>query len=363
MPIDAVIGLMLMTGFRGSSPDDPELPADLSALADAKVGGVILFDVHLPALVAGDSQRTYRNIDSPGQLAALCGFLRERLGQRLMIAVDQEGGHVARLNPRHGFPPTVSAERYARMSDPDRADAADALARMVRDAGCDVNFAPCADAVVNPDSPIIAGKGRSFGVNAATIARLAGEMIEAHARLGVVTCLKHFPGHGSAAGDTHAGFVDVTRTWRDDPELEVYRRLLGSLDRRTSCVMTAHVVHADIDPEHPASLSPAHTSGLLRGRLGFDGVVVTDSLDMGAVTRRYAPDDAAILAVNAGADILLDGFNAPGPPVEHPAPRMHRAVARALRDGRIVGGESRLRESAARILRLRRWTCPGIMTP
>lgn len=109
------------------------------------------------------------------------------------------------------------------------------------------------------------------------------------------------------------------------------------------------------------SLSLSYTIGLLRESLGFTGVVVTDSLDMGAVTRRYGPDEAIVLAINAGADILLDGFNAPDTQGDHPAPRMHAVIAQALRDGRIDGGEARLRTSAARIARLRRWSTADIM--
>lgn len=370
IPLADVIGLMLMTGLRGASLDDPALAEDLAACAEGRVGGVILFDVHLPRhgeLVTGGLDRdralqtATRNIIDPVQTPALAGVLRRRLGANLIVSVDQEGGGVARLNPRRGFPRSPTALEFGAMAPGERAGQAAALARGVCAAGCDLNFAPCVDALINPDNPIIAGKGRSFGSDAVQVAGCAAEVIRAHAEQGVVTCLKHFPGHGSSAGDTHAGFVDVTRTWRESPELEVYRRLIPKIDPCRTCVMTAHVFHGGIDPEHPASLSRAHTTGLLREKLGFEGVVITDSLDMGAVTQRYGVEEAAVLAVNAGADILLDGFNAPREPAAHPAPLMHRAIAAALRDGRIEGGEARVRASAARIARLQRWSRGSMM--
>ncbi len=361
---------MLMTGLRGGSLDDPALAEDLAACAEARVGGVILFDVHLPRyseLAAGGLDRdaallgATRNIVAPAQTAAFSAELRRRLGAGLIVSVDQEGGGVARLNPRRGFPRSPTAFEFGAMAPDERAREAAALARTVRAAGFDLNFAPCVDALINPDNPIIAGKGRSFGADAVHVAGRAAEVIRAHSDEGVVTCLKHFPGHGSSAGDTHAGFVDVTHTWRESPELEVYRRLIPKIDPCRTCVMTAHVIHGGIDPDHPASLSRAHTTGLLREKLGFEGVVITDSLDMGAVTQRYGVEEAAVLAVNAGADILLDGFNAPRAPAAHPAPTMHRAIAAALRDGRIEGGEARVRASAARILRLQRWSRGSMM--
>lgn len=349
---------------------------DLEVCRAARVGGVILFDVDLPAFLrrreAGEEEgaarmAAVRNVVSPSQTGALSAALREALRPPggLMVAVDQEGGRVVRFNPARGFAPTVSARELAAIDDAAWERSAAANASIVRGAGCDVNFTPCVDAAVNPANPIIARKDRSFGADVETVCACALEVIEAHTRLGVVTALKHFPGHGSSEGDTHLGFVDVTHTWRADPELAVYQRLVGKLDASRTMVMTGHLFHAGIDADHPASLSQAHTTGLLRETLGFRGVVVTDSLDMGAVTARYGVDEAVLLAVNAGADILLDAFNGPIAAEEVsrtcPAGRMHEAIARALRDGRIDGGEARLRESARRILGLRRWSAAAMM--
>lgn len=374
MSIDELIGAVLMFGVRGAGPEDAVFVADLEACRAASVGGVILFDVHLPEYArrtaAGEAPdvaraAATRNIFSREQAAALASRVRGVLGPGTIVSIDQEGGDgvrgVARLNPRRGFDATPTHAEFARLSPAERSSSLAALVADVRDAGSDLNFSPCVDAPVNPDCPIIARKERCLGESAEQIAELALEVIGAHGARGVVSCLKHFPGHGSAEGDTHAGFVDVTRSWRADPELAVYHALLPRTSAQHTAVMPGHLFHAGIDPDHPASLSKSHVRGLLRGTLGFRGVVITDSLDMGAVTGRYGPDEALVLALNAGADVLLDGFNAPSEIADHPAPLAHEAISRAVRDGRVEGGEARLRESARRIARLQRWSLPATM--
>lgn len=373
---DELIGLMLMVGVRGTGASDPAFTRDIEACRAARVGGVILFDVHLPEFVrrraAGEKSSVarmsaVRNIVSADQTGVLSGLIRERLGGHAIVSIDQEGGKVARLGPSRGFPETASAAEFAGLGEGERKRAAAALAWGVRAVGVDMNFTPCVDAEVNPESPIIAKKKRAFGAESEIVSVCAWQHVAAHADAGVVSCIKHFPGHGSSAADTHAGFADISGSWRADPELAVYHRLAPRLDVRQTCVMTGHLFHAGIDKDHPASLSRAHTTGLLRETLGFAGVVITDSLDMGAVTQRYSRAEALVLAVNAGADILLDGFNGVpgvggGVDVEpHPAPAMHESLARAVRNGGIDGGVERLRESARRILALRRWTRSSIM--
>ncbi|MBL0926596.1 MAG: glycoside hydrolase family 3 protein [Phycisphaerales bacterium] len=360
-----MVGAMLMVGVRGHDPADPLLRADLAACREAAVGGVILFDVHLPTLTALLARgvprddalaQAPRNIISPSQLRRFTAMLRSELPSLRWIAVDHEGGAVARLNPRRGFAPTPTAAEFARLPPGGRRREAAALAAMVAQAGFNLNFAPCVDLALNPASAVIAGKGRSFSADPAAVAALAREVISALAETGVVGCLKHFPGHGSAAEDSHLGMVDITGT-HDPREIEPYRVILSASDGpRSLMVMPGHVMHRGIDPDHPASLSKAHITGTLRGGLGFNGVVVTDSLDMRAVVDRYGPSEAGeslVLAVNAGADLLLDGVNHPGPERACPAPAMHAALMRALRDGRVDGSEARVRRAWSRLERAR----------
>ncbi len=188
------------------------------------------------------------------------------------------------------------------------------------------------------------GGGGSLGVDAARVAERAVWWIEEHERAGVRSCLKHYPGLGAARVDTHVGMADVTGTDRE-VERGVYEGVLGAHGRVG--VMVAHVVDRGVDGEMPASLSGAHVRGGLRGGLGFDGVVVTDSVDMGAIAARWGAGDACVLALRAGVDLVLDGVNGPGGWREHPAGAMADAAMRALRDG--VLDEGGLAASAARI--------------
>lgn len=370
-PDDAasLIGRLLMVGVRGASPDDTLLRADLAACREARCRAVILFDAHAPTLApllaAGVPRdealsRSPRNILSLAQTRELTAHIREALGPGTIVGVDQEGGEVARLSPRRGFPCTLSAEAVGALPPDARAREHDSLAHGVARAGFNLNFAPCVDVAVNPTNPIIAGKRRAYSADPSLVATCAAESLAAHRRAGVRACLKHFPGHGSSAADSHLGFTDITATWQEDAELAPYRALLGRSHTGAGAadipfVMSGHLYHARLDPDHPASLSRAVTTGLLRESLGFRGAVVTDSLDMRAIAQRYSPEDACVLALNAGADLLLDANNMPHAAgsltAERPcpAPAMHEAIARALRDGRIPGGLERIRESAARI--------------
>ena len=267
--------------------------------------------------------------------------VRERLGPDAWIAVDQEGGRVARLNPRRGFPGDPSAADFAALDPPERVRAALAMADRLANFGFDLNFAPCVDLDLNPDNPIIGSLERSFGRDVSTVVDAATTVLDAHAAAGVAACLKHFPGHGSSRGDTHRGVVDVTDTWHRE-ELDPFH---APCHRPGVAVMVAHVMHRGLDPERPASLSPKVIGDLLRGDLGFDGVVVTDSIDMRAIADAWSPEGAAVEAVRAGADLVVDAFNLT-PGREHPAPSIVAALREAI-------DATRVAESVERLERLR----------
>jgi beta-N-acetylhexosaminidase len=356
--LDPLIGRLIWVGVRGGGPGDPTLEAELDRCARAHAGGVILFDVDVPerdrlrgeGLAEAEARAgAPRNILAPEQARGLVRSLRARLGSGLIVSVDQEGGLVSRLGPARGFPASPSPRDYAAMPDDRRLDAARTLAGSVASVGIDLNLAPCVDVAVNPDGPGHTALGRSFGRDPARVAALAGEQIDAMHAAGVSCCLKHFPGHGSARGDTHLGLVDITETFDEAAELAPYRTLLGPARPcagAPDAVMISHLVHRGYDADRPASLSAAVVTGLLRGRLGFDGLVLTDSLDMRAVADRFGAGEAAVLALEAGADVALEANNL-SERIPCPAPEIHRAIRSAVDDGRL--SVDRLEASAARL--------------
>jgi len=283
-----------MRGFRGLHPSEAD-----AVTGDIRngVGSVVLFDVDGPS--GGERAR---NIESPSQLAELCAHLSAAAGSApLLISIDMEGGLVCRLRERYGFTPTRSAQETGSSGDPQHTyEAAAGIADSLAAAGINLNLAPCVDVNVNPDNPIIGSKKRSYSADPEAVAEHAAAFIRAHRDRGILTCLKHFPGHGSSQGDTHVGFTDVTATWSRD-ELIPFRHLIeaGLVD----AIMTAHVVNTRLDGV-PATLSKPIISDLLRHELGFDGVVISDDMGMGAIARRYGFGEALVSALHAGVDML-----------------------------------------------------------
>ncbi|RXE56344.1 glycoside hydrolase family 3 [Methanoculleus taiwanensis] len=351
LTLDEKIGQMLMVGFRGYAVDaDTQIAREIAA---GRVGGVILFDRDV---ALGSSER---NIRDPAQVRALTAELQgyaEKIP--LFIAVDQEGGAVCRLKEAYGYPPTVSAAALGELNNETATrEAGRSLAAMVRESGCNLNFAPVVDLNVTADSPAIGRLGRSFSDNASVVAENARWIIEEHHAEGVMTAIKHFPGHGSALADTHAGFTDVTATWTEE-ELLPYRDLIGR--NLPDMVMTAHVYNAHLDPDYPATLSHATVTGILREQLGYDGVVVTDAMDMGAIHDTYGLEESLCLSINAGCDIFLFANNLVYD--EEVAEKAVGIVKNLVAEGKI--SEERINESCARILRLKmRYLADGQGSP
>ncbi|WP_332449962.1 glycoside hydrolase family 3 protein [Methanoculleus sp.] len=340
LTLEEKIGQMLLVGFRGYSVDnDSQIARDIAV---GRVGGVILFDRDV---ALGTSER---NINNPAQVRALTASLQGYAGKvPIFIAVDQEGGAVCRLKESYGFTPTVSAWSLGEQNNETvTREAGRALAAMVGENGFNLNFAPVVDLAVNPDSPAIGRLNRSFSANATVVADNARWVIEEHHRQGVMTAIKHFPGHGSAVSDTHAGFTDVTETWSEE-ELQPYQDLIAR--GLPDMVMTAHVYNADLDPDYPATLSTPTVTGILRDRLGYQGVVVTDAMDMGAIHDNYDLRESLRLSINAGCDIFLFANNLVYD--ELIAERAVGIVEDLVEAGEIP--EERIDESCGRILRLK----------
>jgi beta-N-acetylhexosaminidase len=333
------IGQMLLVGFRGLTVEDAEPTRAL--IASGELGGVLLFSVDQPT-------GGLRNVESPEQLRALVSGLSAAAGTGapLLVAIDQEGGQVARLNPTHGFPATPSAAEMGAGDPGMTQQTARSMAETLASAGVTLNLAPVVDLAINPDNPIIAAIDRSFSADPDVVISHAEAFIAGMHGIAIRCAAKHFPGQGSATGDTHQGVVDVTDVWTEQ-ELEPFAALSAS--GAADAILTAHIFNANLDADHPATLSQPTVTGILRQQLRYDGVVISDDLQMGAITAQYGYEEAVALAIEAGIDVLLIANQIVYEPdiVE----RTLDIVEGLVRDGRI--DEARIQSSVDRILRLK----------
>lgn len=337
--LSAEIGQMFMIGFRGLSVDqDSPIVMDIR---QGRIGGVIIFDYDVAL------QSPVRNVESPDQLRRLVSDLQGASKDRLLIAVDQEGGRVGRLKEKYGFPPTVSQAWLGEQNNPQlTSEYASRTAATLAEMGLNVNLTPVVDVNVNPDNPVIGRLERSFSSDPEIVALHSREVILSHRERNILTSLKHYPGHGSSKDDSHHGFTDVTDTWTP-MELEPYSLLFESPG--VDMVMTAHVFNSNLDPDWPATLSSNILNDLLRVEMGYDGVIISDDMQMGAIREHYGLETALERTINAGTDIIIFGNNLVYD--EDIATRAGDIVLELVRQGRIP--ESRIMESYKRIMKLK----------
>jgi beta-N-acetylhexosaminidase len=337
--LDTRIGQMIMIGFRGLDVTDDS--AVVQDIVNSHIGGVILFDYDVP------SATFIRNIDTEKQLKNLISSLQSRASIPLFVAIDQEGGKVNRLKEVYGFPPTLSQQRLGTIDDLKKTTTeAENTAALLARTGINLNLAPVIDLNSNPQNPIIGKVERSFGADPIVVTRHALAVIDAHHRYGILTALKHFPGQGSANGDTQKGFVDVTKLW-SPVELEPFRNLIKK--GKADLVMTAHIFNRELDPAWPATLSSKTINDLLRRDMEFDGVVISDDLQMKSITGQYTLDTAITQSILAGADILILANNSVYE--EDVARRAVSAIKRSIQRGYLT--ENRINESWQRIKKLK----------
>ncbi|HUU67332.1 MAG TPA: glycoside hydrolase family 3 N-terminal domain-containing protein [Methyloceanibacter sp.] len=334
-----MIGQMIMVGFPGDDEKDRGVIAVRDQLNKGLIGGVVLFP---------------ENIRSPRELKNLIAYLRNaRSNPRPFFAVDQEGGKVQRLSRRNGHTRFPSAQSVGRNPSYAVLDAArhlyDKMAGELAEAGFNMTLGPVVDLNLNPHNPVIGARGRSFGADPDVVTALATDFIEAHRAANVVTVAKHFPGHGSSRVDSHRALADVSATWRE-VELEPYRRLAaaGKLD----AVMIGHLYHprfSDME-KLPASLS-AKSVRALRNKnwIDFQGVVISDDMEMGAVRHAFTREELTVRAINAGTDIVVfSNVEASDPDL---GVRLHGAIAEAVCDGRI--SRNRIHQAYGKIIQLK----------
>ncbi|MCD6039802.1 MAG: glycosyl hydrolase [Gammaproteobacteria bacterium] len=399
-PMCAEIAQMLVVGFGGYLQDDQtgemkwndshnmifDEKSNISSDIRRHVGGVILYSKQNRDTLTGQIKRG-TNIQSPSQLEQLNRNLQAYASkvQRpnelpLIIAVDQEGGLVDRLPSELGFhkhqimilPQALGANEELGFSDPvKRSQAMQAtyhyalqLADELAAYHINVNFAPAVDVNINPLNPIIGARGRSFSANPEVVADQAWQFVQALHAKGIMAVLKHFPGHGSSTDDSHDGIVDVTNTYDMSKELEPYRILLqkGYEDP----IMTAHLINGQLDKTQckkgatddastwcPGTLSYKTLTGKLRGDLGFKGIIISDDLTMGAMTRYYAPLDfehalPLLLekAINAGVDMFIIS-NHDGDYTQ----QVINTIGQLVKDGKVKA--SQIEEANKRIISLK----------
>ncbi|WP_027721535.1 glycoside hydrolase family 3 protein [Maridesulfovibrio zosterae] len=297
--LDKMVGQMVMVGFRGMTADSESLIAQ--DIRNSGIGGVILFNKDCAL------NSTVRNISGPDQLKRLTSSLQSYADIPLFIGIDQEGGIITRLTAEAGFMQTPSAAELGNSGDKDAAfRAGKSISSTLASEGINMNFAPVVDVNCNAVNPVISGLQRSFSDDPEIVADFAESFINGLHSENVFSCLKHFPGHGSSVGDSHKGFTDVSETWSSN-ELYPFKKLIK--DGKADMVMTAHIFNKKLDRDYPATLSRKVITGLLRRKLGFEGIIITDDMQMAAVSSQYGFKDAIDKAVHAGADILLFGNN------------------------------------------------------
>ncbi|MFD8076633.1 glycoside hydrolase family 3 protein [Streptomyces sp. NPDC059718] len=295
-----------------------------------------------------------RNIESPGQLAALTAQLRA-VRPDVLIAADEEGGDVTRLEARSGssFPGNLA---LGAVDDTALTrDVAAALGRRLAECGVNLNWAPSADVNSDPRNPVIGV--RSFGSDPLLVARHTAAYVEGLQSAGVAACTKHFPGHGDTSVDSHHALprVDVDPDTLHARELAPFRAALAA---GSKAVMSAHILVPALDPDRPATLSPAVLTGLLRDELGYDGLIVTDGIEMRAIADAYGIERGTVLALAAGADAICVGG---GLAEEETVVALRDAIVAAVRDGDLP--RERLADAAGRVRSLAAWAAECSAAP
>ncbi|WP_123039891.1 beta-N-acetylhexosaminidase [Cohnella candidum] len=327
MSLEEKVGQMVLAGVEGTVLD----AVAAKMIARDHVGGIILFKNNLSG-----------GIGSSVKLLNALKKANRGNPAPLFLSVDQEGGRVSRLPP--SFEPMPANAVVGRTGDPKLAKRMGSLiARQLKLLGFNVDFAPVLDVNSNPKNPVIGD--RSFGNTAALVSRMGTAEMEGIRGDGVIPVVKHFPGHGDTAVDSHLDLPVVRKTAAEVAKME-WIPFQKAIHDGADAVMVAHILFPRIDPDAPASLSKVIIGQQLRGKLGFDGVVITDDLTMGAIAKHYGIAEAALKSVEAGSDILLVAH---GYDTEH---GVYEALLKAVRDGRIT--EDRINRSVERILKLKR---------
>jgi beta-N-acetylhexosaminidase len=334
--LDIKIGQMVMIGIEERTFIEPT-DSFLTELRDGKIGGVVLFEKNIAKTNSADS---FRNLTRAMQQAAFIP---------IFVTIDEEGGKVHRLKEKYGFVGMPSASYLGSIDNPDSTLFYNRrLATQMRDLGINMNYAPCVDVAVNPENPVIVKNGRSFSADPEIVTKHALLCIQAHHENGLRTILKHFPGHGSSANDSHLGIADVTTTWKF-LELEPYQNIIRSGE--VDAIMTAHIIHREFD-SLPATLSKKIIGDKLRGFLKYDGVVFSDDMQMHAIAEHFGFENAIALSINAGVDVVMFANTIPNLQGRLSATKVHAIIKNHVTNGTIT--KERIDEAYRRIMALKK---------
>ncbi len=326
------ISQLLVLGFNGTALNTK---ATVSEDIKQGLGGVILFD---PNERIKDN---FVNVSNPKQLTQLNLDLQSLTKEPLLICIDQEGGTVRRLKEKQGFKPLpsaalVGAKDEIAYSQQIYQGLADELSQL------QINcvFAPVVDLAIEPKNPIIYQRERAFSHNPKIVVKHAALFIEAMRRKHIFSIIKHFPGHGSSLSDSHKGFVDVSESWKEI-ELEPFAQLI-KMDK-VDMIMSAHIFNKYLDPKYPATMSYQTNTKLLRNKLGFQGLMISDGLQMHAISKNFKLKEVVEKTLNSGVDMLLFanqlGFNS--------REEIVKSVLELVDEGKI--SEQSIRDKANRI--------------
>ncbi len=298
--LEEKVGQMIMVGFRGTevTKSDPIY----KMVAEYHIGGVVLYSRDLPS-----KESVKRNVIAPSQLKNLNADLQAINTSKLLIAIDEEGGLVTRLSTKDGFQYHKSHEEIGITNNLDSTKVwAHNMASELNTLGINMNFGPVVDLNINSLNPIIGARKRSFSDSLETVIAHSKVFIKEHTKNNISCVPKHFPGHGSSDKDSHKGLADVTNTW-SKKELEPFKTLIK--DQDINVIMTSHVYNENLDTL-PATLSPKIIDNLLRKDFGFKGVIISDDMQMRAISNFYDFETAIEKAILAGVDMLLFSNNA-----------------------------------------------------
>jgi len=374
------IAQMLIIGFEGTMVD--EAHPIVSDIREKGLGGVILFDHYV------ENPLQVKNIENPFQLRQLTDSLHNLASQcpyvdfphdykqstdkkpyprskpakipdylPLFISIDYEGGKVNRLKTKNQFPETLPAEIFATLSEKAAAIEVRRMARTLERLNINLNFAPVVDVNINPENPIIGKLKRSFSASYSTVVEYALLIAKIYRDFRIGFVYKHFPGHGSSDNDSHLGIVDVSSTWQPE-ELKVYEALLKK-SVQPDMIMAGHIINRQLDPSGlPASLSQVMLTEILRVQLGYQGIIVADDLQMKAITDCFGFEEALLLAINAGNDVLIIGNQLSKTPLS--AGDIIEVIFENVKNGKI--SEERIYQSLERIVHAKRNKNPHLNT-